>query len=257
MNILLTNDDGINCEGLIKFAEALRRGRSRILVVVPDSNRSGVSHSLSLSGPVRLVRHGEDTWLCSGTPADCVLAASLGGLPVKPDLVLSGINAGPNIGTDIIYSGTAAAARQAALQGIPAIAFSLAGMAEPLYWDPAVAFAVEKLDKLIGYWAEDVFLNVNLPNIPDIPGDMIITFPSRRHYFDDIVIFTAPNGHNYNFIKGGPIVTEPEAGSDWDAVSRNHVSVSPVFVHPVVRGDLCAGAPGHSAAKPRPKEVKV
>jgi 5'-nucleotidase len=257
MNIVLTNDDGINCEGLVKFAEALRRGtRHRILVIAPDANRSGVSHSISLGSPLRVVSQGEDTWVCSGTPADCAVVAILGGLRVKPDLVVSGINAGPNLGTDIVYSGTAAAARQAALHGIPAIAFSLAGLIRPLYWDMAVAFAAEQLDALAGLWAEDTFLNVNIPNIPGPPGEAVRTFPSVRRYNDGLAVFTAPNTDSYYFVKPGEIDTEPEPGSDWDAVSRNRVSLSPVFIHPVVRRDLCPGVPEHNAAAPRPGKGK-
>jgi 5'-nucleotidase len=172
------------------------------------------------------------------------MAGTLGGLPVKPDLVLSGINAGPNLGTDLIYSGTAAAARQAALHGIPGIALSLAGMPpEPLLWDSAVSFAVEKLEELAGLWREDTFLNVNLPNISGSPLGMLITFPAVRRYNDSLIFFTAPDGSDYCFVKGGVIITEPEPGSDFDAVSRNYASLSPVFIHPVVRRDHCA--PGH------------
>jgi 5'-nucleotidase len=239
MNILLTNDDGIDCEGLTKFAAALReQGRRRILVIAPESNRSGVSQSISLGGPLRLLRRGEDTWSCSGTPADCVMAGTLGGLPVMPDLVLSGINAGPNLGTDLIYSGTAAAARQAALHGIPGIALSLAGMPpEPLLWDGAVSFAVERLDEFAGLWRKDTFLNINIPNIPGAPLGILTTFPAVRRYNDSLVFFTAPDGGDYCFVKGGAIITEPEPGSDFDAVSRNYASLSPVFIHPVVRRD--------------------
>jgi 5'-nucleotidase len=126
MDILLTNDDGILCKGILKLAEALRsRNEHTVRVLAPDSNRSGVSHGLTILGsPVKLLELEKDTWSCSGTPVDCVLAGVLGGLPdMKPDLVISGINQGANLGTDITYSGTAAAARPAAQMGVPAIAF--------------------------------------------------------------------------------------------------------------------------------------
>jgi 5'-nucleotidase len=257
MNIVLTNDDGISCEGLVKLAGALRGETShRVFVIAPDANRSGVSHAISLGGPLRVVSQGEDTWVCSGTPADCVIVATLGGLSVKPDLVISGINAGPNLGTDIVYSGTAAAARQAALHGIPAIALSLAGLTRPLYWDMAVAFAVEQLDTLRDLWVEDAFLNVNIPNVPAAPGEMVHTFPALRRYNDELVVFAAPSRDSYYFVKPGDIDTESEPGSDWDAVFRNRVSLSPIFIHPVVRRDVCPGVPEHNAVSPRPGKGK-
>jgi 5'-nucleotidase len=242
MNILLTNDDGIECEGLLKLAEALRgRGENTVYVLAPEGNRSGVSHSISLRGPIRIKDYAEDTWTCSGTPADCVMVALLGGLPVIPDLVVSGINAGPNLGTDIIYSGTAAAARQAALHRIPAIALSLAHFGGAFFWDPAVAFVLEGLPDMITLWAEDTFLNVNIPNTPQMSLGTAITYPSRRRYDDRLAVFAAPDGHRYFFIEGGAIATEEEPGSDWEAVSRNQVSISPVFIHPVAGQDMGKG----------------
>jgi 5'-nucleotidase len=253
MKILLTNDDGIACEGIIKLAEGLKtHTQHEICILAPDSNRSGVSHSLSLFSPVKLTQHAENSWTCSGTPADCSIVAALGGISFKPDLIISGINAGANLGTDIIYSGTAAAARQAALNDIPAIALSLDSNDKAFQWDMAVSYVVKHLDEFIAMCAEDTFINVNIPNNPEGPAGMEITFPSRRRYRDTLVTFNAPYGHIYGFIEGGKIETEPESGSDSDAVSRNMVSLSPVFVHPVVRRDLCLDAPDHSAASKRP-----
>jgi 5'-nucleotidase len=162
-----------------------------------------------------------------------------------PDLILSGINAGPNLGTDLIYSGTAAAARQAALHGIPGIALSLAGMPpEVLLWDSAVSFAVEKLEEFAGLWREDTFLNINIPNIPGGPLGIRTTFPAVRRYNDTLAFFTAPDGSDYCFVKGGAIITEPDPGSDFDAVSGKYASLSPVFIHPVVRRDHYASGQG-------------
>jgi 5'-nucleotidase len=257
MKILLTNDDGIQCEGILKLAEGLKTlHQHEIYVLAPDSNRSGVSHCLSLFNPIKVTQHSENSWTCSGTPADCSIYAALGGLSFKPDLIISGINAGANLGTDIIYSGTAAAARQAVLNDIPAIAFSLdAPHHRGFYWDMAVDYIVNHLDEFIAFCAEDAFINVNIPNNPKGPDGMMLTFPSRRRYRDTLVTFNAPYGHVYGFIEGGDIETEAENGSDSDAVSKNMVSVSPVFVHPVVRRDLCADAPDHSAASMRPRTL--
>ncbi|MDR3167160.1 MAG: 5'/3'-nucleotidase SurE [Treponema sp.] len=254
MNILLTNDDGIGCEGLLMLAEELRRqNRHKIYVLAPDSNRSGVSQAISINKPLQIKAHGPDTWVCSGTPADCVIVASLGGLPVKPDLLISGINAGPNLGTDIVYSGTAAAARQGALHHIPSIALSLAGLALPLYWEGAVFFAVTRLDELIRLWTEDIFINVNIPNTPEGPAGMAVTFPSRRQYNDNVVSFDAPDGCTYCFINSGPVISENGPGSDWDAISRNLVSVTPVYIYPATRMDRCAAAPPHEGVAPCPE----
>jgi 5'-nucleotidase len=263
MNIVLTNDDGIDSAGLVKLAEALTaQERHHIYVCAPDRERSGASHSLSfLREPLKLVQRAQNVWSCSGTPADCALAAVLGGLPVqsetpfKPDVIVSGINVGANLGTDIIYSGTAAAARQAALMGLPGIALSLTGLGSPWHWDQAAAYAAEHLEEFIGMCDRDIFINVNIPNTEGGPSGMAITFPSLRQYHDGLASFKAPGGHTWCFLDGGVVETEPESGSDWDAVSRNLVSVSPVFSHPVVRRDLCTGAPDHAGVAGRPQTL--
>jgi 5'-nucleotidase len=182
------------------------------------------------------------------------MLAILGALPVKPDLVVSGINAGANIGTDIIYSGTVAAARQAALYQLPAVALSLVGN-PPFYWEEAVAFSVEHLDALVALWDRDMVINVNIPNTPRALGT-VTTFPSLRQYQDKLSIVNAPNGRNYCFVNFGHIKTAPEPGSDWDAVSRNMVSISPVFIYPVVRRDRCAAAPEYAGVAPRPENLE-
>jgi 5'-nucleotidase len=179
----------------------------------------------------------------------------LGGLSVKLDLVLSGINAGPNIGTDLIYSGTAAAARQAALSGTPGIAFSLNGVPGTFQWKRAIEYAVAALPELEALWTWDVFINVNIPNTAEGPMGSRITFPSVRWYNDSLTVETDKDGHLSCRIKAGNYHTEPEPGSDWDAVLQNYVSISPVFLHPVVRRDRCAGVPDYAGVGPRPGRV--
>lgn len=252
MRILLTNDDGIDCEGLCELEAALTGCGYEVYTVAPDGNRSGVSHSITMRGPIRLVRRSNRAWACSGTPADCTIVAALGALPFIPDLVVSGINVGPNIGTDLVYSGTAAAARQAALHGIRAIAFSLASHEGPWAWKAAARFAAERLEEFIPLCVNDVFLNVNIPNREDGPLGLECTFPSRRLYNDKLAVYKAPDGNEYCFIDGGGIDTEPEDGSDQDAILRGYASASPVFIHPVVRRDSCVPAPDHAAASARP-----
>lgn len=235
--MLITNDDGIDCEGLVALAKALQALRSyEIFILAPDGNRSGVSNSISLYNPVRIVKHGKNSWSCSGTPADCAMIATLGALPFKPDIIVSGINAGPNIGTDLIYSGTAAAARQAALHGIPSIAFSLAAHTAPFYWEQTARFIAENLETFLDAWEPDIFINVNIPNREEGPLGIRDSFPSRRVYNDSVVVFNAPDGHQYCFLDGGAgVETKAEEGSDWHAIQNGYVSLCPVYIHPVVQ----------------------
>ena len=234
MNILLTNDDGIDSEGIQKLAQALRAsGSCRVTVVAPDSNRSGISHAVSLlSAPVKLLKQGEDTWSCSGYPVDCVIAALLGAVSVKPDMVLSGINRGENLGTDLIYSGTAAAARQASLAGIPAMALSLAGR-NVFHWDMAASWIVEHLKELSAFWEKNCFVNVNIPNSPGGPDGILTAWPAVKTYTDAITIMDAPDGSRWCFLEGEPELPTGQPDSDCDVVSRNFVSVTSVYNYPV------------------------
>jgi 5'-nucleotidase len=246
MNILMTNDDGIESEGILSLARALRKtGRYRVFVIAPHRDRSGVSHSISfLREPIRLKEREADTWSCSGNPVDCVIAGMLGGIPAEPDpvklnpvkldLILSGINRGENLGTDLIYSGTAAAARQGSLFDVPSIALSLVeSPGEEYYWDMAVSFIVENLEEFVRLWKPDTFLNVNIPNSSGGPEGIRMSFPCRRQYDDRLSVVEAPNGERYCFALAGKAINLPESGSDWDTVSQNFVSLSPVLVHPV------------------------
>jgi 5'-nucleotidase len=249
VRILLTNDDGIASEGITLLARALREAGHRVFVVAPDRDRSGVSHSISfLSGPRKLVELATGTWSCSGTPADCTVLALLGGIPeltvsgggIPPDLVLSGINRGANIGTDIIYSGTAAAARQGSLIGIPSVALSLVE-GGPWHWDMAVSFAVEHLAEFRQRWQPHTFVNVNIPNGAAPPSALVPAFPSVRYYNDSIEPYEAPGGGRYCFARAGTVGAKPEEGSDWDVVSNNQASISAVFIHPVIVEDVLGG----------------
>jgi 5'-nucleotidase len=232
MRILLTNDDGINSPGIRALNEALRNDHE-VWVFAPDGDRSGMSHYITLKDPVRAKKYKEQMYSCSGSPVDCVLVGSIGLLPEKPDVVISGINMGPNVGTDIVYSGTAAAARQAAFMGIPGIAVSISSYELPYHFDPLAAFVSENLDLLKELWHHDHFININGPNLDRYDLEIKITFPSRRVYHDSITDFTSPNGEKFFFLTGSPVETKVEEGSDWAAVSRNAISISPVFLHPV------------------------
>jgi len=248
MNILLTNDDGINSDGILKLAEALRsKGKHKVSVVAPDVNRSGVSHALSIfNNAVKLTCLGKDTWSCTGYPADCIIAGINGMLSERPDLILSGINNGENLGTDIIYSGTAAAARQGGLVGIPSIALSLAGNG-PYYWDMAVSWIAGHLEELLSYWRENTYVNVNIPNCPAGPEGVIPSWPAAKTYKDSLSIVAAGDGSRYCFFEAGEDTSFAEPGSDCDVVSRNFVSVSSIYNYPAVVRELCPGVPDYAA----------
>jgi 5'-nucleotidase len=250
MRLLLTNDDGINSPGLLLFAAALRKAGHRVFVLAPSADRSGVSHSITfLNGPTKIVRIDEDTWSCDGTPVDCVVIGLMGGLPecAPFDAIVSGINRGANLGTDLVYSGTAAAARQGALCGIPSLALSLLAGAPSLegapskegdawYWDMAVAFALERFAEMLAFWKPGCFVNVNIPGQKEKPCGLVHAFPSLRYYNDSIEIYCAPDGQRYCFAKSGEVSAKPEKGSDWEAVTGNNASISDILIHPALLG---------------------
>ena len=253
MRILLTNDDGFTSLGITKLAKSLREKGHKVYMVAPDKNRSGTSHSISfLNEPCKLTEIEKDTWSCSGTPVDCVIVSLLGGieevnittedgriiLDKAPDLVLSGINVGANLGTDIVYSGTAAAARQGSIFGIPSVALSLVENDGNWHWEPAVSFAVENLDKMMSYWKAGAFVNVNFPNTGKKPSALVPSFPSLRYYNDRIVNFTAPDGGLYCFattvLTPSDEMSRIDEGSDWAEVLKNNAALSVVKSQPVV-----------------------
>jgi len=249
MRILLTNDDGIASQGIRLLAKALRGAGHRVFTVAPDNNRSGCSHSIEfLNTPLKLKDIEQDTWSCSGTPVDCIVTALLGAIPEicittdgkeinmekAPDLILSGINSGANLGTDIIYSGTAAAARQGSLFGIPSVALSLVDSDLPWQWDMVISYIMETLETLKGYWKEGVFVNVNFPNIEKKPTLLVPSFPSMRYYNDRIITFVSPEGSKYCFAKSGKVENKPEAGSDWAEVMKGNAAYSLVKTQPAI-----------------------
>jgi 5'-nucleotidase len=253
MNILLTNDDGITEDGFLEFAEALRGcGTHKVYVIAPDRNRSGVSNAIAVvTGCLELKPAGEDAWICTGTPADCARLGIMGALPEKIDILVSGINRGANVGTDIIYSGTAAGARQGTLCGVPSVAYSLDGYLPPFYWKDAIAYAVSHLEEFVSLWKRDIFVNVNMPNILGGGSEYKITYPSRWGHGDSFSFNREPDGTIACTIKGRPLDVEDVEGTDRWALADGYVSVSPVFLYPVVRGDLCPLAPGFAAVNPR------
>lgn len=230
MKILLTNDDGIDSPGLRLLQKALQ-DEHEVWVVAPDSNRSGSSHSITLGNPTKFTKRGQREYVSAGTPADCVLHACLGVVPVEIDMVVAGINLGPNLGTDIVYSGTAAAARQGAFLRKPAVACSLSAYQPPYYLDFAVNFMIRNLTMIRDLWSEDHFLNINFPN-RETPAEPVITIPTRRIYEDELVRFTSPQGDLYSFIGGQIPGGMMEEASDFGAVEAGYASLSPILIHP-------------------------
>ncbi len=250
MRILLTNDDGFGAAGLEAMAGALSDAHD-LRVVAPDRERSGVSHALTLGRPGRIRKIGEGRYSCSGTPTDCVMLSLLGAIGFEPEIVVSGINRGANIGTDIVYSGTCGAARQAVITGLPGIAVSCASFEEPLHYEAAARFVGENIERLAGLCKDDVFINVNAPSSSRTDLRWAWTFPSRRQYRDLLKSFEAPDGQNYCFLSNGGIDSSDEPGSDHRAVREGMISVSAVLVHPQVPAGFPGGFPTDLASAGR------
>lgn len=226
--ILVSNDDGIRSEGILKLASALRR-LGTVYVVAPDRERSASSHSLTLHRPLRVEEVGPKMYLVDGTPTDCVTLAVNRILPLRPDIVVSGINKGGNLGEDVIYSGTVSAAMEGTLMGIPSIAFSLAARSD-FDFKPAAAFASRLVRHVfkIGL-PKDTLLNVNVPQIKDIKGYRITT-QGKRFFSDAIVEKLDPRGRKYYWIGGDMERWEGGKDADFYAISKGYISITPIHL---------------------------
>jgi 5'-nucleotidase len=230
MIILLSNDDGIHSEGLTALEESVRHV-GEIYTVAPDRAQSSMSHALTLHRPLRVHDLGARRLSVDGTPVDCVKLALTGLLPVRPELVISGINKGPNLGDDIIYSGTVSAAIEGALLGTPAIAVSLV-----TFKDFDFRAAAEFTATLIQRIAErdippKTLLNVNVPPIPkrDLKG-WRVTRMGKRHYSENIVERVDPRGVKYYWIGGDDLGFSNDDGTDCQTVHEGYISVTPLQV---------------------------
>jgi 5'-nucleotidase len=233
MRLLCTNDDGILAPGLQVLTEAAER-LGEVYVVAPDREQSATSHSLTLHHPVRPVRRGDRRWQVDGTPTDCVMLAVEALLPERPDFVLSGVNHGQNMGEDVLYSGTVAAAMEGVMLGIPAVALSFAG--GDLRADPStLAGLSDLLGDLLRHVLElpgfprDTLLNVNVPPLPpaEIRG-VKLTRLGRRVYSNSLTPMRDPWGRDIYWIGGGSATWRGEADSDFQAVLDGYVSVTPL-----------------------------
>ena len=227
-HILVTNDDGIYSEGLRKLAAACR-ALGDVTIVAPDREQSAASHALTLNRPLRLLQIEDRAWIVDGTPSDCVNLAVLKLFKdARPDLIVSGINFGPNLGDDVTYSGTISAAFEGALLNIPSIAFS-ALVGEQFSFDRCADFAGELVrHALEAHRDPRVILNVNFP-LGDFQG-VKITALGRRVYTEGVIERKDPRGRSYFWIGGWEPVWHPGEDTDFDAIQKQFVSITPLHL---------------------------
>jgi 5'-nucleotidase len=231
MHILVSNDDGLSAQGINVLADRLRQ-IARITMVAPDRNCSGASNSLTLESPIRVTEDAPDVHRVTGTPTDCVHLALTGLLEKDPDMVVSGINHGANLGDDVIYSGTVAAAMEGRFLGLPAIALSLVCDDQPKHFDTGAEAAVRLVQQLLkDPLPADTILNVNIPDLPwaEIQG-FEVTRLGHRHRAEPCVETIDPRGRPMYWV--GPAGAEEDAGpgTDFNAVRRGYVAITPIHV---------------------------
>ena len=230
--ILISNDDGIESPGIKILEQIARELTDDVWVVAPDQEQSGASHSLTTRRPLRLIEVAERRYAVDGTPTDCVLLAVKKVLRERrPDLVLSGINGGSNAGEDMTYSGTVAAAMEATLLGIPAVALSQDYPdGEPIPWETGQTFGAEVLHRLLAQpWTANTLINVNFPGVPpDRVAGFAVTSQGKRDIAENLTEGRDPRGRPYYWI--GPMreIGEAEPGTDIAALLENKVSITPV-----------------------------
>lgn len=230
MRILISNDDGYFAPGIAALADSLSRF-AEVAVVAPERDRSGASHSLTLDRPLSVRRAPSGFHYVNGTPTDCVHLAVTGFLEFRPDLVVSGINHGANMGDDTIYSGTVAAAMEGYLLGIPAIAVSLVGR-EGKHFQAAADVAAEVVQSVAGDAAGLPFLlNVN---VPDLAADKVrgtrVTRLGKRHMAEPVVRSTNPRGETIYWVGAVGAAQDAGEGTDFHAVAEGYVSITPLQV---------------------------
>jgi 5'-nucleotidase len=228
MHILLSNDDGYDSEGLRSLEHTLGE-IATVWTVAPDQGQSAMGRAITLQRPLKVAQVSDRHFKVNGTPSDCVNLALNGLLPVRPDLVVSGINQGANMGDDISYSGTAAAAFEATILGIPAIAMSLATKKD-FHFMPAARFAAALARSVCAAGLPPyVFLNVNVPDTKgaDI-ADYVITHQGRSQYEKSVTATICPREQTYYWLGGKGIAFEDIAGSDANAVRSGLISITPI-----------------------------
>lgn len=228
MLILVTNDDGVYSPGLKVLAKALK-AVGDVWVVAPDKEQSAVAHSLTLHRPLLVEELMEQVFAVNGTPTDCVNLAVNRLLPGMPDLVVSGINKGGNLGDDVTYSGTVSAALEAAIMGLPAIAVSMVAR-QDFQFQTAADYAAKLANAVLtDGLKKDTLLNVNVPNVtPDMIKGVKITHQGRRIYSGSVLERIDPRGKKYYWIAGDIENWEDQPDADFAAVSQGFISVTPL-----------------------------
>ncbi|MCG6932071.1 MAG: 5'/3'-nucleotidase SurE [Gallionella sp.] len=230
MRILISNDDGYFSPGLASLSEHLEK-IADVVVVAPERDRSGASNSLTLDRPLKLRRAANGFYYVNGTPTDCVHLAVTGMLDHQPDMVVSGINAGANMGDDTIYSGTVAAAMEGFLLGIPSIAVSLVGK-EFAHYESAARIAAELVQRFARQThSHPWLLNVN---VPDVPYDQLqgidVTRLGKRHKAEPVVKASNPHGEAVYWVGAAGKAQDAGEGTDFKAVAQQHVSLTPLQI---------------------------
>ena len=233
MRVLVSNDDGVDAPGIKALAKGLREAGHEVLVVAPDRDRSGASNSLTLDAPIRVVQLDTQTWKVYGTPTDCVHVAITGMLDIEPDIVVSGINNTANLGDDVIYSGTVAAAMEGRFLGLPAVAMSLATAGHKgRHYETAARAAVEIVERLrTDPLPADTILNVN---VPDLPWREIRGFETgrlgNRHRAEPCTPQQDPRGRQWWWIGAAGQEADAGPGTDFNAVRSSCIAITPIHV---------------------------
>mgnify|MGYP003608649615 FL=1 len=236
MRVLVSNDDGVDAPGIRALADGLRAAGHEVLVVAPDRDRSGASNSLTLDAPIRVVRMDDCTWKVYGTPTDCVHVAITGMLEamgLEPDIVVSGINNTANLGDDVIYSGTVAAAMEGRFLGLPAVAVSLVTEDHRgRHYPSAARAAVEIVERLRrDPLPASTILNVN---VPDLPWERIRGFETsrlgHRHRAEPCIPQEDPRGRQWWWIGAAGDEQDAGPGTDFHAVRSGHIAITPLHV---------------------------
>jgi 5'-nucleotidase len=230
MRILLSNDDGYLAPGLVCLRDALRQ-HHHVTVVAPDRNRSGASNSLTLHEPLRVQRHDSGDLSVNGTPTDCVHLALTGMLDEAFDMVVSGINNGPNLGDDTLYSGTVAAAVEGRFLGYPSIAVSSTGY-PPNHYETAAQAVVRLIERLqADPLPGNQTLNVNVPDVPWAQVDGFeVTRLGNRHRAERVIAAKDPRGRPIWWIGASGPEADAGPGTDFHAIARNRIAVTPLSV---------------------------
>lgn len=230
MDILLSNDDGVNAPGINRLREALITV-ANVITVAPDQDCSGASNSLTLRNPLRMTRHAEQVYSVNGTPTDCV-HLGLGLYANDPDMVISGINAGANMGDDVLYSGTVAAAMEGRFLGYPALAVSLAslGNGSLVHFNTAAQVVLQLLPHIKAYPdTSNMILNINVPDVPweQVQG-FCVTRLGNRHRSEPVVRTADPRGREIFWIGPPGAAADAGEGTDFHAVQAGFVSITPI-----------------------------